>query len=153
MSHRDYTRQQIIGIGIALESGQPLQREHVRFLIDAGKRAAAGEDDPFGWALPDNRPDDEAHQLAIAKMLHRAIKVGWSKSSAYKLAGALFNLAGTPDGAAAKAYRERRAQLDASDVLYATRRQGTRLTPAESQQIAAALGKTFTAASKRNSRK
>jgi hypothetical protein len=42
MSHRDYVRQQIIGIGVALEAGQPLQREHVRFLVDASKRAAAG---------------------------------------------------------------------------------------------------------------
>lgn len=153
MSHRDYVRQQIIGIGVALEAGQPLQREHVRFLVDAGKRAAAGEEDPFGWDLPDRRPDDERHQLDIALFVHRAILDGKSKTEAYKLAGEKFHVAGTTDGAAAKAYRGRKEQLDASDLVYAARRQGAKLTPAERQQVAGAMDKTFAATSKRNSRK
>mgnify|MGYP006969354742 FL=1 len=157
MSHRDYARQQLVGIALALQAGRPLQREHVRFLIDAGTRAAKGEDDPLGWSHTGaNRPGEEGRQLAMARHVQANIKRGLSKSEAYRLAGEAFNVQGTPDGAAAKAYRARSAELAEMDAFYAERaRQARGESPSETarEEMRGAIQRTLRGAAVRNRRK
>lgn len=149
MSHRDYAIAQLETIEYALKGGQPLPAESRRYLLDVCERARRGEIDPLGMVRDKGDRSQPANQLAMAMAVHKHIKKGAAPAKAYEAVGREFNVEGTSDGAAAKAYRKHKAVLRAHDALHAARK--SRL--AVPRNVVDTLAKELELNSERNRRK
>jgi hypothetical protein len=144
-------RRLLIDIGDALEHDRPLTLTQRRYLIDSAKRAAEGDKDPLGLHRRPGDRSDKAMQIYIAQKVHALVKQGVPPTHAYDVVAEEVHLSGGSDGAVAKAYRARKAELEGAEAVYTAHNAQRKMTDDEREQSVKGLETLMKPRKSRNS--
>jgi hypothetical protein len=147
MSHRDYARQQLELIKLALEAGKPLSSENCRYLLEVCELGLVDDQDPLGIQKPAGIDDSMKSWAALE--VWRLMESGKTLDEA---AGEVLTMIFRGKDSIEKYYKQFLPSIRAAELIYTARKEQRQLTPDEALQVKEDFRKAVAEAKKRNSR-